>query len=109
MTGTRDTAELTFIAGRLLAEVAELALLNAGQWLGTGTWLARNLGRFNPDLLWRLTQGSAAALSSDDYETLRVVVLEILESAGGPLSGGYRRDEPREFSDSSVDDHGDFQ
>lgn len=91
-TCTHDASELTFITANLVSEAAELALCSDGQWLGTGKWLARHLRTADSDLLTRLTQASTAVLVSNDRETLRITVLEILGRVGGPLSEGYRQD-----------------
>jgi len=90
--GTHDDAELTFIVASLIEDAAELELSVNGQWLGTGKWLARQLRQYDSDLAIRLSAAAALALGKVERRSLSVVVTEVLNRAGGPLSSGYRLD-----------------
>jgi hypothetical protein len=90
--GTHDDAELTFIVASLIEDAAELELSAHGQWLGTGKWLARQLRQHDPDLATRLSAAAALALGKVERRSLSVVITEVLNRVGGPLSSGYRLD-----------------
>jgi hypothetical protein len=90
--GTHDDAELTFIVASLIEEAAELELSASGQWLGSGKWLARQLRQHDADLSSRLSDAAALALGKVERRSLSVVITEVLNRVGGPLSSGYRLD-----------------
>jgi hypothetical protein len=90
--GTHDDAELTFIVASLIEEAAELELSANAQWLGTGKWLARQLRQHDADLASRLSSAAALALGKVERRSLSVVITEVLNRVGGPLSSGYRLD-----------------
>ncbi len=48
LAGSADPAETAVIGWHLWAATAELALVQAGAWLGTGTWLLRELRAADP-------------------------------------------------------------
>lgn len=95
LSSSDEGPELTFITGSIVTEATELALCSAGQWLGTGKWLARRLEDHDPQLLTRLNDAVTSSIVTGDRSALRTVVLEILERVGGTLSVGYRQDAPR--------------
>ncbi|WP_020495496.1 nucleotidyltransferase domain-containing protein [Sciscionella marina] len=84
LTGSTDPAETAFISARLLTKTAQLALLEARHWQGTGKWLLRELREHDP----RLAEELSAALG--DPVTLRALANEVLDRAGGPLREGYQ-------------------
>lgn len=76
----RDEGERAVIAAQLWLASANLALLAAGHWTGTGKWLLRELRDLDPALAarWAGARNSPEALA-----------VEILERAGGALFEGY--------------------
>ena len=88
--GTRDPAELTYLAGAILTATSELALVTAGRWLGSGKALRRELVASNKGLADRLVVGYRAAVTTGETVLLDSVTREVLARAGGPLSAGYR-------------------
>lgn len=89
LSGAQDPAEIAFIASRVLPKAAQLALLTARHWQGTGKWLLRELRDHDPGLADRL----AGALH--DRVRLDAAVREILDRAGGALWEGYQITDPR--------------
>ncbi|MDA3630607.1 nucleotidyltransferase domain-containing protein [Saccharopolyspora sp. WRP15-2] len=89
LTGSTDPAETTFTAARALTKTAQLALLAARRWQGTGKWLLRELRDHDPDLAERL------ATSLTNPTRLAAVTREVLDSVGGPLREGYEVTDPR--------------
>lgn len=90
MAGCDDEAELAYIAGAVLREVGELALLVAGEWLGTGKGLPRRLAERDPDLLERLVDGHRHVVVYGDTAVLHKAAVDVLVRAGGALLVGYR-------------------
>lgn len=90
--GAHDDAELTFIVASLIEDAAKLELSAHGQWLGTGKWLARQLRQHDADLAARLSHAAARALGKVERRSLSVVITDVLNRVGGPLSSGYRLD-----------------
>ncbi len=90
MAGCEDEAELVFIAGAVLQGVGELALLVAGEWLGSGKGLPRRLGEHDPDLLERLVNGHRHVVVYGDTAVLHKTAVDVLVRAGGALLVGYR-------------------
>lgn len=90
MAGCDDEAELVYIAGAVLQETAELALLVAGEWLGSGKGLPRRLAEHDPDLLERLVNGHRHVVVYGDTAVLHKTAVDVLVRAGGALLVGYR-------------------
>ena len=90
MAGCDDEAELVFIAGAVLREAGELALLVAGEWLGSGKGLPRRIGEHDPDLLERLVNGHRHVVVYGDTAVLHKTAVDVLVRAGGALLVGYR-------------------
>ena len=90
MAGCDDEAELGYLAGAVLREVSELALLVAGEWLGSGKGLPRRLAVHDPDLLERLVNGQRHVVVYGDTAVLHKTAVDVLVRAGGALLVGYR-------------------
>lgn len=88
--GATDPTELFYIAEQLVIGTSELALLSKSRWLATGKWLPRHLELSDPALPARLVEATKSVLVHGEKLPLEVVVREILERVGGPLSDGYR-------------------
>jgi len=84
LAGSTDQGESAVIAWDLWTATAQLALVLAGHWLGTGKWLLRELRAADPVFAGRMT----AALA--DPAALPGLAREVLDHAGGPLWDGYR-------------------
>jgi hypothetical protein len=83
LTYSGDPAESAVISAVAWLRTAELALLAAGRWLGTGKWLLRELRGFDPSLARRWVA------ARDDPAAVAPLVREVLDAAGGPLFDGY--------------------
>jgi hypothetical protein len=90
MAGCDDEAELVYIAGAVVRQVSELALLVGGHWSGSGKGLARQLARHDPDLLERLVNGHRHVVVYGDTAVLHRAAVDVLMRAGGALLAGYR-------------------
>jgi hypothetical protein len=90
MAGCDDEAELLFIAGAVVREVATLALEVAGRWSARGKALPRALKEVDPDLLERLVNGHRHVVSYGDTAVLHRAAVDVLLRAGGALMVGYR-------------------
>jgi hypothetical protein len=90
MAGCEDEAELVFLAGAVLQAVGELALLVAGEWLGSGKGLPRRLVEHDPDLLERLVNGHRHVVVYGDTAVLHKTAVDVLVRAGGALLVGHR-------------------
>lgn len=85
LAGSADPGETMLIRWNVLVETAELALVLAGAWLGTGKWLLRELRAADPTLTGQL-------LAAHDQPTdLANVADLVLTRAGGRLWAGYRQ------------------
>jgi hypothetical protein len=82
LSGSTDAGETAVIGWSLWTETAELALLLAGRWLGSGKWLLRELRAADPALAARMV----AAIS--DPNRLADAAASVLGQAGGPLWEG---------------------
>lgn len=82
-----DPLEQRVVASLLFERVAELMLLSAGRWIGTGKWLPRRLRELDPSTADRLS----APLLADDYATFADRAEETLENRGGRLQNGFVR------------------
>ncbi len=83
LTGSRDAGEIAVIGWHVWTATAELALLLAGRWGGSGKWLLRELRDADPDLAERLVAavGHPARLTE--------LADEVLSRGGGRLWDGY--------------------
>jgi hypothetical protein len=90
MAGCDDEAELLFIAGAVVRDVATLALELAGEWSARGKALPRALARVDPDLLERLVSGHRHVVNYADTAVLHRAAVDVLMAAGGALMVGYR-------------------
>jgi hypothetical protein len=85
LAGTRDDGERAMICACVVRETAELALVIAGRWLGTGKWLLRELRAADPQLADELVA------AREDPARLAAIANGVLASAGGRLWDGYRQ------------------
>ncbi len=88
LVGSTDDGEIAVIGWTLWRQTAELALLLAGCWLGTGKWLLRELRAADPELAAELV----ASMGSP--ERLTAAADQVLGRAGGRLWAGYRVSAP---------------
>jgi hypothetical protein len=84
LAGSTDPAETAVIGWNVWVATAELALIQAGAWLGSGKWLPRELRASDPDLAARMV----AAIG--DRRQLIDLAEEVLDRAGGRFWVGYR-------------------
>jgi hypothetical protein len=84
LAGSTDQGETAVIGWNLWQQTAELALIQAGAWLGTAKWLLRELRATDP----RLADQMVAAIG--DRDQLTQVADEVLGRAGGRFWAGYR-------------------
>jgi hypothetical protein len=84
LAGSADPGETSVIGWTAWTQTAELALLLAGSWLGSGKWLLRELRAADPALAADLL----AAIG--DPDRLTAVTDQVLTRAGGRLFEGYR-------------------
>lgn len=94
LTSSVEGPELAYITWDIVAKATELTLSSNGKWLGSGKWLARRLEEFDPALHSRLHDAACSSIIEGDRMALRLVVLQLLERVGGPLSSGYRQKAP---------------
>lgn len=94
LAGSDRDDELAYIAGLVLAQTAELALLASGHWGGSGKSLARELRAADPDLAGRLVDAHRLVLTEGDTAPLYRCALQVLAAVGGPLLAGYRMEAP---------------
>jgi len=85
LAGSTDPDETLIICWNVLVEVAQLALLLAGAWLGTGKWLLRELRATDQ----RLAADLIAA--HDKPADLTSLADAVLAKAGGRLWAGYHQ------------------
>jgi hypothetical protein len=88
LAGSTDDGETAVISWTLWRQTAELALLLAGSWLGTGKWLLRELRAADPALAAELVA------SACHPQRLTAAADQVLERAGGRLWAGYRASAP---------------
>jgi hypothetical protein len=84
LAGSTDPGETAVIGSNVWAATAELALIQAGAWLGSGKWLLRELRATDADLAARMV----AAIG--DSRQLIDLAAEVLDRVGGRLWAGYR-------------------
>jgi hypothetical protein len=84
LTGSSDPGEVAVIGWNVWAEAAELALIQAGAWLGSGKWLLRELRATDPDL------ATAMVAAIGDRHQLITVAEEVLDRSGGRFWAGFR-------------------
>ncbi|MDT0156897.1 hypothetical protein Q9R19_04565 [Microbacterium sp. ARD32] len=82
-----DPLELQVLASALFERTAELILLEAGHWIGTGKWLPRRLRVFDSERTEQLT----TPLLRDDYAAFADRVEAELVRAGGRVQAGFVR------------------
>jgi hypothetical protein len=85
LTGSVDPGETIVICWYIVMQTAELTLLTAGAWLGSGKWLLRELRQAEPDLADDLM----AAIG--DPVSLAAIADRVLDRTGGRLWAGYRQ------------------
>ena len=86
LAGSTDPGETAVICWHVITGSAELALVLAGAWLGSGKWLLRELRAIDP----RFADELIAA--RDDPARLAGLADGVLARAGGRLWAGYRQD-----------------
>jgi hypothetical protein len=84
LAGSADSGETAVIGWNVWVATAELALIQAGAWLGSGKWLLRELRAADPAIADRLV----AAIG--DSHRLIGLADEVLDRAGGRFWAGYR-------------------
>jgi len=85
LAGSTDPGETMLIRWNVFTATAELALLLAGAWLGSGKWLLRELRSADPVLAGQL-------LAAHDRSTELAELAElVLARGGGRLWAGYRQ------------------
>jgi hypothetical protein len=84
LAGSSEPGETAVIGWHVWVATAELALIQAGAWLGSGKWLVRELRAADADLAGRMV----AAIG--DSRRMIEVADEVLERAGGRFWAGYR-------------------
>jgi len=84
LAGSTDPAETSVIGWNVWVATAELALVQAGAWLGSGKWLLRELRASDPDLADRMVKAVA------DRRRLVELADEVLDRVGGRFWAGYR-------------------
>lgn len=82
-----DELEQAVIAWTLFSRVAELILLSARRWLGTGKYLPRRLRELDD----ARARDLSAALLAGDYSTFAEEVEAELQRAGGRVHAGFTR------------------
>jgi len=86
LAGSTDPGETVVICWNVIVASAELALLLAGCWLGSGKWLLRELRAADPALADELIA------ARDDPGRLAGIADSVLARAGGRLWAGYWQD-----------------
>jgi hypothetical protein len=84
LAGSTDPGETAVVGWNVWVATAELALIHAGTWLGSGKWLLRELRAADADLADRLV----AAIG--DRSELTDLANEVLGRVGGRFWAGYR-------------------
>jgi hypothetical protein len=87
LAGSKDPGETAVIRWQVFTEAAELALLTAGNWLGGGKWLLRELRAVDRDLADALI---TALQDGRRQAELAELAEQVLARAGGRLWDGYR-------------------
>lgn len=85
LAGSTDPGETMLIRWNVFVHTAELALLLAGAWLGSGKWLLRELRAADPELAGRLVA------AHDQSAELAELAELVLARGGGRLWAGYRQ------------------
>jgi hypothetical protein len=84
LSGSTDPGETAVIGWNVWASTAELALIQAGTWLGSGKWLLRELRATDAHLADRMV----AAIGHS--RQLTELADEVLDRVGGRCFTGYR-------------------
>lgn len=82
-----DALERQVLAATLFERTAELMLLNAGMWIGTGKYLPRRLRELPPERV----DGLAGPYLRGDHDGLADAVEHELSAAGGGVQAGFVR------------------
>ncbi|CAH0137274.1 MULTISPECIES: nucleotidyltransferase domain-containing protein [unclassified Microbacterium] len=82
-----DPLERRVIAATVFERTAELMLLTAGRWIGTGKYLPRRLRELPAERVDEL----AVPYLSGDFDQLADAVERELDAAGGRLQAGFAR------------------
>jgi hypothetical protein len=85
LTGSTDPGETLVICWQIFVQVAELALLLAGAWLGGGKWLLRELRALDHRLAAKLIA------AHDNPAELARLADTVLAKGGGRLWAGYHQ------------------
>jgi len=85
LAGSTDPGETLLIRWNVFVDTAELALLLAGAWLGSGKWLLRELQATDPALADRLLA------AHDQSDELAKLAGQVLARSGGRLWAGYHQ------------------
>ncbi len=95
LAGTSHDEEATAVAVEVWRQTAELALMLAGAWSGTGKWLVREVEaldeREGTHLATSLDLALHRALAGERH-SLTTVADRVLARGGGRLWAGFRRD-----------------
>ncbi|MFE6049779.1 nucleotidyltransferase domain-containing protein [Kitasatospora sp. NPDC056446] len=86
-----DPFERLAVAGFVVTTAADLLCDHHRAWTGSGKWLPRRLLEADPSRGTALLEAHARLGASQDPAPLVEAASEILDLAGGPLRGGYRR------------------
>jgi hypothetical protein len=84
LAGSTDPGETAVIGWNVWTQTAELALVLAGHWLGSGKWLLRELRDGDPALAERLVAATG------DPGLLTAAADEVLGRSGGRFWAGFR-------------------
>jgi hypothetical protein len=94
LAGAAHDEESTAIALEVWRQVAELALVSHGAWLGTGKWLVRELQALDTRQGTHLTSALDLALHralAGETASLAAVADDVLAPVGGRLWAGFHR------------------
>lgn len=88
LAGSADAGESAVIGWHVWVATAELALIQAGAWLGSGKWLLRELRAADADLADQMV----AAFG--DSRRMITLADEVLDRSGGRFWAGFRLSAP---------------
>lgn len=94
--GVRRHDDGVLVAAELATMAADLHLARHQRWGGSGSWVLRALGRFDPATRDLLGAAIEAYAERGEKGPLIAVAEAVLSGAGGPLFDGYLRHAPRE-------------
>lgn len=87
-----DADELLFTANRLLTLTAEHVLAVRGLWRSNGKWLLRRLRAADPGLSAALLSSYRQLVATGDPDAFTGAVRQALDTTGGRVFVGYRRE-----------------